>query len=134
MGVASVAKCVIRNMSKELILKKLYSIFSRYSVAKSSTLECICLPFWDYCTRLYSLWIAKDIYMTHDVLHLKNRKCKLWRQYKSSNTIYITIKAGISCVYVCSLTRSLRNSHEENLTVMVIPNNSTNIIRNFLLY
>ena len=77
-----------------------------------------CIPLTNQCKK-------KNIYMSSDALHLKNRKNKLWTKYCRSKSNYDFNRYCEARNNLRTLTRSLRSDYEKNLSLNVKQNPKT---------
>ena len=69
----------------------------------------------DECVPFITPHQKKNLFMTREALHLKNRKCKLWNKYQCSKS---TADYQLYCQSrnkLRNLTRSLRRNYEAKL-------------------
>ena len=67
------------------------------------------------CIPLDVLRPKKNVYVSHQALHLKNKKCKPWNQFMTtkSPTVYKSYCQARNSL--CSLTRNLHDTYEKKL-------------------
>ena len=73
----------------------------------------------DKCIPLIKQRKKKNVYVSSDVLHLKNHRNKLWKKYVTTKSVDDFRRYSMVRNELRTLTRTLRSDYERNLTLNI---------------
>ena len=96
------------------------SKFSPVKILRHTVSTCFSTTFDDAVHRCIPLDVPrpkKNVYLTHNALRLKNKKCKLWNRYTTTKTPTAYYSYCQARNALRSLTRNLHCSYEKELVL-----------------